>query len=65
MYLLLFESNLIFKELGIWYCVVVGISEVMDVFIIVILEEIGEVLIIKDNELMWGMMCENYLWYFC
>lgn len=55
-YLLLLDFKLILKELGICYWVVVGILEVIDVLMIVIFEEIGGVLIIKDNELIWDMI---------
>lgn len=54
-YFFLLESMLIFKEFGIWYWVVVGISEVSDVIIIVVFEEIGDVSIMLDNELMVGL----------
>lgn len=55
-YLLLLESNLILKEFGMCYRVVVGISEVSDVIMIVVFEEIGDVSLMLNNELIFGLM---------
>lgn len=59
-YLLLFDSFKIFKSLGIRYRVVVGILEVFDVFIVIVFEEIGDILVIFDGKLWWDILNEIF-----
>lgn len=57
-YLLFLESLFILKELGMWYRVVVGISEVIDSLMIIVFEEIGGVSVVKNGDFYRELMEE-------
>lgn len=65
--MLLIESKDLSKDLGIRYRVGIGVSEVFDCIILIVLEEIGGVLIVKVGKLyrdifrerMMNILCSN------
>lgn len=58
-YLLFLDSLFLFKEFGMCYWVVFGISEVIDSIMIVVFEEIGGIFLIKGGEFFCDVLEEE------
>lgn len=59
-YFILFSNENFEKIIGLRYCVVLGILEIMDLFIVVVLEEIGFIFLVI-NGVMIKMKDESIL----